>query len=150
MHLCGSLSILWRCLSFGLEWKLTFSNTQCLKYILPLSIHVWVCLEAVCACGAYWLVGFSVGWSGEVLNVFLAYTQMPVKIVASSSLLGLFSSIRAAFSSLLLGVDARLYTLGLCLCVCVCVCVYTGAVGCVYVCVYVYVQAGAVGWGYVG
>ena len=59
---------------------------------------------------------------------------MPVKIVTSSSLLGLFSSIRAAFSSLLLGVDARLYTLGLCLCVCVCV--YTGAVGCVYVCVY--------------
>ena len=26
MQLCGSLSILWHCLSLGLEWKLTFSN----------------------------------------------------------------------------------------------------------------------------
>ena len=26
MHLCGSLSILWHCLSLGLEWKLTFSS----------------------------------------------------------------------------------------------------------------------------
>ena len=26
MQLCGSLSILWRCLSLGLEWKLTFSS----------------------------------------------------------------------------------------------------------------------------
>ena len=26
MQLCGSLSILWHCLSFGLEWNLTFSN----------------------------------------------------------------------------------------------------------------------------
>ena len=25
-QLCGSLSILWHCLSLGLEWKLTFSN----------------------------------------------------------------------------------------------------------------------------
>ena len=27
VQLCGSLSILWHCLSLGLEWKLTFSNT---------------------------------------------------------------------------------------------------------------------------
>ena len=26
MQLCGSLSILWHCLSLGLEWKLTFSS----------------------------------------------------------------------------------------------------------------------------
>ena len=26
MQLCGSLSILWHCLSLGLEWKLTFSR----------------------------------------------------------------------------------------------------------------------------
>ena len=26
MELCGSLSILWHCLSLGLEWKLTFSS----------------------------------------------------------------------------------------------------------------------------
>ena len=26
MQLCGSLSILWHCLSLGLEWKLTYSN----------------------------------------------------------------------------------------------------------------------------
>ena len=26
VQLCGSLSILWHCLSLGLEWKLTFSN----------------------------------------------------------------------------------------------------------------------------
>ena len=26
MHLCSSLSILWHCLSLGLEWKLTFSS----------------------------------------------------------------------------------------------------------------------------
>ena len=26
MQLCSSLSILWHCLSFGLEWKLTFSS----------------------------------------------------------------------------------------------------------------------------
>ena len=26
MQLCGSLSILWDCLSLGLEWKLTFSS----------------------------------------------------------------------------------------------------------------------------
>ena len=26
VQLCGSLSILWRCLSLGLEWKLTFSS----------------------------------------------------------------------------------------------------------------------------
>jgi len=26
VQLCGSLSILWHCLSFGLEWKLTFSS----------------------------------------------------------------------------------------------------------------------------
>ena len=76
---------------------------------------------------------------------------MPVKIVASSSLLGLFSSIRAAFSSLLLGVDARLYTLGLCLCVCVCVCVCTlgqwGVCMCVYMCMYKLGQWGEGMWG---
>ena len=27
MQLCGSLSILWHCLSLGLEWKLTFSSS---------------------------------------------------------------------------------------------------------------------------
>ena len=27
--LCGSLSILWHCLSLGLEWKLTFSSPVC-------------------------------------------------------------------------------------------------------------------------
>ena len=27
MKLCGSLSILWGCLSYGLEWKLTFSSS---------------------------------------------------------------------------------------------------------------------------
>ena len=26
MHLCGTLSILWHCLSLGLEWKLAFSS----------------------------------------------------------------------------------------------------------------------------
>ena len=26
MQLCGSLNILWHCLSLGLEWKLTFSS----------------------------------------------------------------------------------------------------------------------------
>ena len=26
LQLCGSLSILWHCLSLGLEWKLTFSS----------------------------------------------------------------------------------------------------------------------------
>ena len=26
MQLCGSLSLLWHCLSLGLEWKLTFSS----------------------------------------------------------------------------------------------------------------------------
>ena len=26
MQLCGSMSILWHCLSLGLEWKLTFSS----------------------------------------------------------------------------------------------------------------------------
>ena len=26
MHLCSNLSILWQCLSLGLEWKLTFSS----------------------------------------------------------------------------------------------------------------------------
>ena len=39
MQLCGSLNILWHCLSLGLEWKLTFSSpvplTSCpnLRYI---------------------------------------------------------------------------------------------------------------------
>ena len=38
MQLCGSLSILWHCLSLGLEWKLTFSSpvatvVQCLDNI---------------------------------------------------------------------------------------------------------------------
>ena len=36
MQLCGSLSILWRCLSLGLEWKLTFSSpvatAECSKF----------------------------------------------------------------------------------------------------------------------
>ena len=27
VQLCGSLSLLWHCLSLGLEWKLTFSST---------------------------------------------------------------------------------------------------------------------------
>ena len=30
MQLCGSLSILWHCLSLGLEWKLTFSSPMLL------------------------------------------------------------------------------------------------------------------------
>ena len=29
MQLCGSLDILWHCLSLGLEWKLTFSTVYC-------------------------------------------------------------------------------------------------------------------------
>ena len=36
MQLCGSLSILWHCLSLGLEWKLTFSSpvasAECSKF----------------------------------------------------------------------------------------------------------------------
>ena len=28
VQLCGSLSILWHCLSLGLEWKLTFSSAE--------------------------------------------------------------------------------------------------------------------------
>ena len=32
--MCGSLSILWHCLSLRLEWKLTFSS--------PVAIHCWI------------------------------------------------------------------------------------------------------------
>ena len=34
MQLCGSLSILWHCLSLELEWKLTFSSQSLGKFIL--------------------------------------------------------------------------------------------------------------------
>ena len=42
MRLCGSLNILWHCLSLGLEWKLTFSSPG----------HCWVfqiCLHIECS-----------------------------------------------------------------------------------------------------
>ena len=88
--------------------------------------------------------GFLCRVKGEVLTVFLAYAQMPAKTVTSSSLLGLFSSIRAAFSSLPPG--GRCYTVhtgAVCVCVhtpgqwgCVCVCLCTnwGSGVCVCVC----------------
>ena len=50
MQLCGSLSILWHCLSLGLEWKLTFySSVATVKfskfagqmYIVSIIIFIW-------------------------------------------------------------------------------------------------------------
>ena len=40
MQLCGSLSILWHCLSLGLEWKLTFSSPVAAAEFSKLSWHV--------------------------------------------------------------------------------------------------------------
>ena len=40
VELCSSLSILWYCLSLGLEWKLTFSTMYCLKFLLLSGYHV--------------------------------------------------------------------------------------------------------------
>ena len=37
MQLCGSLSILWHCLSLGLEWKLTFSSPMATAGILSVA-----------------------------------------------------------------------------------------------------------------
>ena len=62
VQLCGSLSILWHCLSLGLEWKLTFSSPVAtaefskfvdilsdFKGILALMTHIflwfWRCLS---------------------------------------------------------------------------------------------------------
>ena len=49
VQLCGSLSILWYCLSLGLEWKLTFSSPKITSYQLLLLLllsrfsHVQLC-----------------------------------------------------------------------------------------------------------
>ena len=48
MQLCGSLNILWHCLSLGLEWKLTFSSSVATAYCSKISErppwahkHIW-------------------------------------------------------------------------------------------------------------
>ena len=38
MQLCGSLNILWDCLSLGLEWKLTFSSGHC--WVFKICWHI--------------------------------------------------------------------------------------------------------------
>ena len=40
MQLCGSLSILWHCLSLGLEWKLTFSSPVATAEFSKLCWHI--------------------------------------------------------------------------------------------------------------
>ena len=40
MQLCGSLSILWHCLSLGLEWKLTFSSPVATAEFFQICCHI--------------------------------------------------------------------------------------------------------------
>ena len=40
MQLCGSLSILWHCLSLGLEWKLTFSSPVGHCWVFQICWHI--------------------------------------------------------------------------------------------------------------
>ena len=40
MQLCSSLSILWHCLSLGLEWKLTFSSPVAHCWVLQICWHI--------------------------------------------------------------------------------------------------------------
>ena len=40
MQLCGSLSILWDCLSLGLEWKLTFSSPSGHCWVFQICWHI--------------------------------------------------------------------------------------------------------------
>ena len=43
MQLCGSLSILWHCLSLGLEWKRIFSNPErwCCEVLHSICQQIW-------------------------------------------------------------------------------------------------------------
>ena len=43
MQLCGSFSILWHCLSLGLEWKLTFSSP------LATAVYSQICWHIECS-----------------------------------------------------------------------------------------------------
>ena len=47
VQLCGSLSILWHCLSLGLEWKLTFSSpvatAEFSKFVAILRLRLPIC-----------------------------------------------------------------------------------------------------------
>ena len=40
MQLCGSLNILWHCLSLGLEWKLTFSRPVATAGVFQMCWHI--------------------------------------------------------------------------------------------------------------
>ena len=40
VQLCGSLNILWHCLSLGLEWKLTFSSPRGLCWVFQICWHI--------------------------------------------------------------------------------------------------------------
>ena len=63
VQLCGSLSILWHCLSLGLEWTLTFSSTA--NSLIPSNVHnqwtgIALCVTHFLIVFLMWLVSHSI------------------------------------------------------------------------------------------
>ena len=56
VQLCGSLSILWHCLSLGLEWKLTFSSPVATAEFSKFCWHI--------ACGTFTASSFRI-WNSS-------------------------------------------------------------------------------------
>ena len=79
MQLCGSLSILWHCLSLGLEWKLTFSSPvatdECSKFAGILSV----------ALSQHHLLGFEIAHLNSTPPLALFVVMLPKAHLTSHS-----------------------------------------------------------------
>ena len=69
MQLCGSLSILWHCLSLELEWKLTFSSPVATAEF-PNLLAFWVHYFHSIIGWTYWLISTDKN-TGEVMACYL-------------------------------------------------------------------------------
>ena len=79
MQLCSSLSILWHCLSLGLEWKLTFSSPvatdECSKFAGILSV----------ALSQHHLLGFEIAHLNSTPPLALFVVMLPKAHLTSHS-----------------------------------------------------------------
>ena len=64
MQLCGTLSILWHCLSLGLEWKVTFSN-----HVVTSEFSRFVCILSIASSFRIW--NSSTGIPSAPLTLFV-------------------------------------------------------------------------------